>query len=650
MTPGRATHKGQKRYGSLQKAYGEAYKKLSAAEKAQFGGYNPWRLSDAGREVKRQFDINWQRENRADTTDSGRHTEPQPGPSNAPDDSSFDLDDLFNEHLDYFFNPSDMADVQNNVPEMPTASSVAAGGSDQEPMDTSGLGPNRGGPGGSSLATSSGGSGLAMIMPNPRLKKMHITLSKKWFHYTYGYAHTNVEGTSLTRVLTPYAYYPVDWLPWYLSPQEYTSLPWNSKVVNVKCDIHLIGTRTAFDHGTTLSGTATTEYVPIIKWCVGLNNKVYIDNRPLKSDATEPMKPTGVKDKSLAEQFNTMYQNAGSNEIPRHLNWYAGILYNKVDAEYDGLPTIVNYRLDKVLKTGLANKCMQEAIVNYSYQPANGYIKPTKKVVLPMYNKKDGFADDVNYKQVLYKHQIPHTLKLTATADARGTVKASQNLDATSYDYVNRTSYNYYQSVEGYTYVHVHSGEHSSFRNQPQVHVGLLATPALNPATELSNFLNSSVYTVSYASCDIEFDMESMCTSGDPYDWPEDVKFFINKEKGFQGYGPQIFGVSATTDGRLETPRRNGRKPGTGGTAEFPRHVRYAGHRDGSPSIHSQRHEGGIKRGRIDKLAKRLRNVDVRNVNLGHGERNLPEMLASCESDPDIDIYSYESLEGFESN
>lgn len=170
------------------------------------------------------------------------------------------------------------------------------------------------------------------------------------------------------------------------------------------------------------------------------------------------------------------------------------ILYNKTDADYDGIPTIFSYRIDKVLKTGLANKCMHEAIVNYSYQPANGYIKPTKKVVILMYNKNDGFSDDVSYKLVLYKHQIPHLINLTADTRNKGTVRASSALSNTPFTYINRTSYNYYQSVEGYTFVHVHSGENSSFRNQPQVHLGLLATPALNPATESDNLLISSVY------------------------------------------------------------------------------------------------------------------------------------------------------------
>lgn len=605
--------------------------------------------------VKRQFDIEWQRSNRANTTDSRRDdAEPTAGPSTESSnlESDFDLDDLFTDDVFNAHGIGNMADIQNNLPAMPTATQVAQGGGQTEPMDTTGLGSTGGGTGANAIATTTNAEGLAMIMPNPSLKKIYINFAKKWYQYTYGYAHTTLEGTNLTRVLTPYAYYPVDWVPWYISPQEYMSLPFNAKIVKVS-DIHFLGTRTAFDHGTTLSGTATTEYVHIIKWCVGLNNKIYLDNRPIISASTEPMKPTGVKNKTLAEQWASMYDIAGSHEIPRHLNWYAGIIYNKQDGEYDGIPTIQSYRMDKLLKTGLANKCMNQCLINYSYELSNGYLKPTKNVLLPMYNKNDGFSDDITNKNVLYKHMIPHTLKLTADTVNKGTVHASSTLEKTHYNYVNRNTHNYYQSVEGYTFVHVHSGEHSSFRNQPQVHLGLLATPSLKPAKESVDFLNSSAYTVSYTHCDVEFDMESMCTSGDPYDWPEDVKFFIDKARGFQGYGAHVFGISATTDGRLENiydisgfRHESGRL-----IKKFPSHLKNIGFKNKGPNSSNHQERIRSRRGRrVEELAERLQSVGVGSTETGSRAGSSRQMHQSCESDPDIDILSYESFADFESN
>lgn len=632
MPPVTGKHLGQRRYAALQKAYSAAWRKLSPNEKAVYQSYHHWRSSNAGRSVKNKFDREWRNnQNRPNPTDS--RSDGEAGPSDLQlrggiDD--FDVEDLFPD--DWFDNNNigDMADIQNNIPEMPASTQVAQAGGTPEPMDTGVLGSGGRGPGGGTVTSAS--SGIAKIIPNPRLKTLHISFTKKWYKYTYGYAHTKLEGKNITRLITPYAYYPVDWVPWYLSPQEWQSLPWNSKIKKVSTDIHLLGTRTAFDHGTTLSGTATTEYVPIIKWCVGLNNKVYIDNRPLESASTEPMRPTKTKDKSLQEQFLAMYNIAGASEIPRHLNWYAAILYNQNESKFDGPNTFLNYRLDKVLHTGLANKCMNEAIINYTFEPQNGYLKPTKKAIIPMYTKEDGFDTDISYTDVIYKHQIPHILKVTNVANERGRLEMNQNLNNTNYSYTNRCDHNYYQSVEGYTFLHVHSGEHASFRNQPQVHLGILATPALNPATESANFLNSSLYTVSYAHCDVEFDMESMCTKGDAYDWPEDVKFFINKSRGFTGYGQQMLGVTATTSGRLES-----RVPGSSTS-----NVRRGNARERSETIHNS---GRIhKRGGVNELAKRFKHSRISKIDVGSREREIPELHQSLESGDEFDIISREDF------
>lgn len=469
MPPVTGKHAGQRRYAALQKAYSLAWRKLSSNEIAVYHSYNHWRASNAGRAVKSQFDREWRiNQGRSNSADPGPNGEPGPSINPAGGGDDFDIEDLFPD--DWFNNidVGDMADIQNNVPEVPASTQVSQAGGAPEPMDTDALGSVGRGPGGGTTAAAS--SGIAKIVPNPRLKVLHMSFSKKWYKYTYGYAHTKLEGKYITRLLTPYAYYPVDWVPWYLSPQEWQSLPWNCKIKHVSTDIHLLGTRTAFDHGTTLSGTATTEYVPIIKWCIGLNNKIYLDNRPLESASTEPMRPTKVKDKTLQDQFLAMYDIAGANEIPRHLNWYAAILYNKDESKFDGPNTFLNYRMDKLLHTGLANKCMSEAIIKYSFTPQNGYLKPTKKAIIPMYAKEDGFDTDVSYNDIIYKHQIPHILKVNSVANERGRLEMNQDMNNTSYSYTNRCDHNYYQNVEGYTFVHVHSGEHASFHNQPQVH------------------------------------------------------------------------------------------------------------------------------------------------------------------------------------
>lgn len=47
----------------------------------------------------------------------------------------------------------------------------------------------------------------------------------------------------------------------------------------VKVTVKILGTRCCFDTGSTLTGTATTEFVPIGAYAVGLNVKTYGQNR-----------------------------------------------------------------------------------------------------------------------------------------------------------------------------------------------------------------------------------------------------------------------------------------------------------------------------------------------------------------------------------
>lgn len=101
-----------------------------------------------------------------------------------------------------------MADIQNNVPNMPTGSVVAQGGSTAMELD------QQGGTGGGGIAAENSNGILANIRPLVRTKKMVVTFKKRWYKYTYGISHTNIPAVKcVKRICTPYAYYPVDWLP-----------------------------------------------------------------------------------------------------------------------------------------------------------------------------------------------------------------------------------------------------------------------------------------------------------------------------------------------------------------------------------------------------------------------------------------------------
>jgi len=71
-------------------------------------------------------------------------------------------------------------------------------------------------------------------------------------------------------------------------------LPNNTTITEVHCKVTPLGMRTVFDHGTSLTGMAMTQYVGIGSHGIGLNKAFYGRNLQYKSSTNDPMVPTDV--------------------------------------------------------------------------------------------------------------------------------------------------------------------------------------------------------------------------------------------------------------------------------------------------------------------------------------------------------------------
>ena len=175
--------------------------------------------------------------------------------------------------------------------------------------------------------------------------------------------------------------------------------------------------------------------------------------------------------------------------MPRHHNWYATYTYNEQsddNSPSDNKSTFGLYRVDKVLKTCLVNKVLGTPIINYSYEPRSGYLKPGKLPMLMNYRKNNGFPDRVKSSLFPYSHNIPSWANITAKKD---NIIMNGQLASFGHNYAARVNGNYLQQLESYVYIDPQKGaSHTAFTVQPQVHIGLLATPALNPAKETAEF------------------------------------------------------------------------------------------------------------------------------------------------------------------
>ncbi|XP_058788906.1 uncharacterized protein LOC131662920 isoform X1 [Phymastichus coffea] len=482
--------------------------------------------------------------------DVDRSPEPQPGPSSSRD-SPFEGNIL----ADSIDNINDilMADIQGNTFRAKGQSNTAVSqGGGNDAMETD-AGPSSG----SGVDGTSNAGGMSSIPPVPRDRSIMLKFQKRIYRYTYGVKHhmmsANKDATYVKAIATPYAYYPVDWLPWYLTKAEYLSLPENTKIIHVTSKITLLGTRTAFDHGTSLTGVATTEYIPIVKFGIGLNRDFYIQNKQFTFNGTEAMQPTGYKTTPLANNITAIYGSTPpAVECPRHINWYMMYLYNETKdagSPNDTYSITGWYRVDKKLQTVMVNHVIGKPIVNYSYSPRSGYVKPSKRALCINMTNANGFPTTFNY--IPYNHTMPTFMNVTKDKDSGAHILNSAASSFTK-KLSTRVDGDYGQSLETYVNVHAQTGSVSTFIPQPQVHLGLLATPSLKPDKENSEFLNSSVYTLSENEIILEFNMDSFCNDA-TYHWPEEVRFFMDRKHDWVGEGYQTFGMQATLEGQYSS-------------------------------------------------------------------------------------------------
>ena len=112
-----------------------------------------------------------------------------------------------------------------------------------------------------------------------------------------------------------------------------------------------------------------------------------------------------------------------------------------------------------------------------------------------------------------------------------------------AYESINDITTLYYQQLENYDVHHPLSGPLAT-TPQPQVHVGLIATPQLNPSSESTTFLNSAVYWFE----EVSFNHTSRFTKGNAAAYSSEVLFYSNKDKKYTS-GATLLGLNDTDSG-----------------------------------------------------------------------------------------------------
>lgn len=571
-------------YSVIQKAKAEYWRTLPSN---RYNSYNDFIKSDEAR----LWETKYRYENITNIISSYQSeylappkvpdTEPQAGPSKRPADSGprphdaepststdkrprteQDPQDL-NSTLEGALSPNTynnlLADIAEDSASLPSAGANSQGMEvDATPIQSgSGRGPNTGARSGASVlsgGTGGGGNGSTWIKRSTPVSGTTLKFKKTRILYSYAYAVKNIQAGSpdyIEQVTTSLGLLPVDYLPFYLSHSEWTSLPPESVVDFVSCKVTPLGTRTAFDTGTTLSGTATSEYVPIGLVSEGMNIHFYGRNRLYTATADEPMCPTGVEEIKKNEMTKRWYIHVDSNAMcyPVPITEYYVHEWNRnANPQEAALPEYQVHnagvpRMDEKVDQFLINHAIGQPIYHYMYKPRYGHIKASKSHYVP-WNRR-GFKVETNTMEA--KNMKLQFFENSDKTPSLGRVGLEEQKRA--FQIINRISDSYERQIENYGMYSINGGA-SSFIAQPQLHVGIVATPQLKPTNPTISYLNSSAYWKVEVEMDVKVGFHSAFTYGEQISWPREVHFFENAGHMYTD-GNTLFGQTDSGAGLL---------------------------------------------------------------------------------------------------
>lgn len=201
-------------------------------------------------------------------------------------------------------------------------------------------------------------------------------------------------------------------------------------------------------------------------------------------------------------------------------------------------------RMDEKVHQFLINQAVGIPIANYEYKPKSGFIKRGKEHFVPHTRQK--------YK-VHSTMTRPHSHVLQFFKAANQPISGDIGLgkNSTTPIVINNINDVYARTIESYGTYHPLRGGFG-YDTQPQLHVGIVATPQLKPSNSSVTYLNSACYWKVECSITIKCNISSAFGKGTSVSWPLEASFCANYDRAYTD-GQTLFGVTDDDNGKISS-------------------------------------------------------------------------------------------------
>ena len=358
-----------------------------------------------------------------------------------------------------------------------------------------------------------------VIYKTPKLLPVINVIEHDWIFYSYAYANVTIKTADnfIEWHTTPLALIPVDYLPFYLTESEYISIPDHGLIKHVSANVVCLGSRIAFDYGTTLTGVANSEHVAIGLSAVGLNLMTDGANKAFEVADAEPMIATSLKDGDIDNFYKKLYEGPACNimNVPRAIDMHwcmkYGVKGNQTtdSTKYQNYEKVMPVRFDRLVTKFLIHGEIGQQIAHYEYKP---HFAPCGTQKLGWNVESDNVfinRENLPWKVAGNAAPVDKTKETLGAGDI--TLDPSKGACLRLF---NTTNSMYVRQLDMYHAYTMNGGANKVTTAQPQLHVGMAAIPSLNPQSNTKQFQNGCIYFHVHTTCVVEHDINSSMANG----------------------------------------------------------------------------------------------------------------------------------------